>query len=251
MPAGTVVLVVVLVVVVAGGGVGGGSVIAVLSGGGTAAAVDAGATPRVASSPLAPRASAQPTMPTIRTAAAAVASPTRVTGATVRTAWRPRPAQVLRLVLTTIPVVPTVGPADEQLHRIGDVAEAVGLSLRTIRYYEEVGLVPPTGRSSGGFRLYTDADIRRLALVKQLKPLELTIEEIRDLLDARDRLASPDTPAPERRELVDRLRLFSSLAAQRAERLREHLQAAEAMQDMLQREIGAADRRSQRQRRAR
>lgn len=77
------------------------------------------------------------------------------------------------------------------MHRIGEVAEAVGLSLRTIRYYEEAGLVLPSGRSAGGFGLYTGADIERLRLVKHVKPLELTIEEMRDLLDTRDRPADP------------------------------------------------------------
>jgi DNA-binding transcriptional MerR regulator len=79
------------------------------------------------------------------------------------------------------------------MHQIGEVAEAVGLSLRTIRYYEETGLVLPSGRSAGGFRLYTDSDIDRLRLVKQMKPLELTIDEMRELLTVRDRLADPST----------------------------------------------------------
>lgn len=56
---------------------------------------------------------------------------------------------------------------DSEMHQIGEVAEAVGLSLRTIRYYEEVGVVPPWGRTAGGFRLYTDDDIERLRLVKR------------------------------------------------------------------------------------
>ena len=43
--------------------------------------------------------------------------------------------------------------------QIGEVAERVKLSLRTIRHYEEVGLVPPSARSKGGFRLYTEADV--------------------------------------------------------------------------------------------
>ncbi len=66
---------------------------------------------------------------------------------------------------------------DAVTHQIGEVAELVGLSLRTIRHYEEVDLVPPSGRSSGGFRLYTDADIARLRLVKHMKPLDFTLEE--------------------------------------------------------------------------
>jgi DNA-binding transcriptional MerR regulator len=58
--------------------------------------------------------------------------------------------------------------------QIGEVAERTALSLRTIRYYEEVGLVPPSARTQGGFRLYTEADVERLLLVKRMKPLEFS-----------------------------------------------------------------------------
>jgi len=62
---------------------------------------------------------------------------------------------------------------DGVMHQIGEVADAVGLSLRTIRYYEE-GVAPPSGRAAGGFRLYTDDDIELLRLVKQMKPLDFS-----------------------------------------------------------------------------
>jgi DNA-binding transcriptional MerR regulator len=75
-------------------------------------------------------------------------------------------------------------------HQIGEVAQTVGLSLRTIRYYEEIGLVTPSGRSGGGFRLYTEADIARLGLIKDLKPVASSLETMGELLDCADRLAS-------------------------------------------------------------
>ena len=84
---------------------------------------------------------------------------------------------------------------DQQLHQIGSVAERVGLSLRTIRHYEEVGLVHPTGRSTGGFRLYTDADVDRLLQVKAMKPLGFTLEETAAVLELREQLdAGTATP---------------------------------------------------------
>lgn len=52
---------------------------------------------------------------------------------------------------------------DEQLQQIGTVVKRVGLSLCTVRHYEDVGLVIPSGRSGGGFRLYTDADVEQPA----------------------------------------------------------------------------------------
>lgn len=76
----------------------------------------------------------------------------------------------------------------EQHHQIGTVAEAVGLSLRTIRYYEEIGLVTPSGRTDGGFRLYTDADIDRLRLVRALKPIGMSLETMGALLTRADAL---------------------------------------------------------------
>jgi DNA-binding transcriptional MerR regulator len=72
--------------------------------------------------------------------------------------------------------------------QIGEVAERVGLSLRTIRYYEEIGLVTPSGRTEGGFRLYTDADVERLELVKALKPVGMSLESLGELIECADLL---------------------------------------------------------------
>lgn len=71
------------------------------------------------------------------------------------------------------------------VHQIGVVADTVGLSLRTIRHYEEVGVVVPSGRSQGGFRLYTNADIDRLVQVKAMKPFGFSLDEISEVLHLR------------------------------------------------------------------
>lgn len=115
------------------------------------------------------------------------------------------------------------------MHQIGEVAEAVGLSLRTIRYYDEAGLAIPSGRSTGGFRLYADVDIDRLRLIKNLKPLDLSIEEIRDLLTTRDRLVDRRVSKDEREELRERLAMFATLADERCQRLRDQLDMAETI----------------------
>lgn len=122
------------------------------------------------------------------------------------------------------------------MRQIGEVADATGLSLRTIRHYEEVDLVPPSGRTSGGFRLYTDDDIERLQLIKHMKPLEFSLDELRQLLAARDRLATDGATGPERAQLVEQLRMFGEAAERRVEHLREQLDAAEAAVQMLHRE---------------
>jgi len=88
----------------------------------------------------------------------------------------------------------------ERTYPIGVVAAKLRLSLRTLRYWEEVGLVTPTGRSGGGSRLYTDADIERLAFVRAMKPIDFSIEELKDVLSTYDalRLGSKDPAVREK-----------------------------------------------------
>ncbi|MCH7230936.1 MerR family transcriptional regulator [Glycomyces sp. L485] len=114
-----------------------------------------------------------------------------------------------------------------ELMQIGEVAERTCLSLRTIRYYEEVGLVVPSERSRGGFRLYTDADVRRLWLIRRLKPLDLSLEQVRDLLEALDRADSGDADEVEAAALRASLGSFQSIARARAEALRDQLAGTE------------------------
>jgi len=71
-----------------------------------------------------------------------------------------------------------------ELVHIGAVAEQTGLSLRTLRHYDEVGLVAPSGRTEGGFRLYSYEDVERLLLIRRMKPLGFTLEEMAQLLAA-------------------------------------------------------------------
>ncbi len=66
---------------------------------------------------------------------------------------------------------------------IGELANSVGLSTRTIRYYEEIGLLNSVKRIEGGKRVYTDRDIQRLKFIKRLKHLGLTLSEMHELED--------------------------------------------------------------------
>jgi MerR family copper efflux transcriptional regulator len=120
-----------------------------------------------------------------------------------------------------------------ELVQIGDVAEAVGLSLRTIRYYEEMGLVRPSSRSKGGFRLYTDADVARLLVIKRMKPLGFSVDDMRDLLAIRDQLDTPATTAAERAALQKRLQVFRSATAARILALQDELVNAHRFADEL------------------
>ncbi|MDT0476672.1 MerR family transcriptional regulator [Streptomyces sp. DSM 41014] len=111
--------------------------------------------------------------------------------------------------------------------QIGEVAARTELSLRTIRHYEEAGLVVPSARSQGGFRLYTEADVARLMIIRRMKPLGFTLDEMRSLLETTDRLDAGGTTPGEQAELVARLRDFEAAARQRVVDLRVRLARAE------------------------
>ena len=126
---------------------------------------------------------------------------------------------------------PVTGGARAGLLQIGQVAERTGLSLRTIRFYEENGLVVPTARSEGGFRLYSDADIARLEVIKRMKPLGFSLEEMQQLLTLLADLETADSD--EREALLDRLRMFHEAATARVTVLREQLAVAEGFAETL------------------
>lgn len=71
------------------------------------------------------------------------------------------------------------------LLKIGDFARAAGTNLRTLRYYEELGLIQPATRSAGGFRYYRPTDVHRVQLIRDLQELGLHLERIRELLGQR------------------------------------------------------------------
>jgi DNA-binding transcriptional MerR regulator len=85
---------------------------------------------------------------------------------------------------------------------IGELAEATGLSLRTIRHYDEVGLLPATTRTEGGFRVYAQSDLERLLVIRSMKPLGFSLEEMAELLEVVDTLAD-GLDHPRERELLE------------------------------------------------
>jgi len=69
---------------------------------------------------------------------------------------------------------------------IGTLAKRTGTKVQTIRYYEQIGLLPEPGRTEGGQRRYGDADLDRLAFIRHARQLGFTLEAIRELLDLSD-----------------------------------------------------------------
>jgi DNA-binding transcriptional MerR regulator len=75
--------------------------------------------------------------------------------------------------------------------RIGEAAALAGVSVRTLRYYEELGLLAPSAHSPGGARRYAEEDLARLARIRELKDLlGFNLDEVRIVLAAEDRLGS-------------------------------------------------------------
>lgn len=127
--------------------------------------------------------------------------------------------------------------------QIGEVAARTELSLRTIRHYEETGLVTPSARSQGGFRLYTEADVARLMVIRRMKPLGFTLEQMRDLLEAADRLDAADLDDGEREALIERMRAYEQAAAEKIEDLRVQLARAEDFAATLRARLDSAGQR--------
>jgi DNA-binding transcriptional MerR regulator len=74
---------------------------------------------------------------------------------------------------------------------IGDVARASGVKVPTIRYYEQIGLLPSPPRSEGNRRLYGESEIRRLAFIRHARELGFEIEAIRTLVSLQDNPGQP------------------------------------------------------------
>jgi DNA-binding transcriptional MerR regulator len=75
--------------------------------------------------------------------------------------------------------------------RIGEVADRLAVNPRTIRYYESVGLIPEPPRTRSGYREYDEEDFNRIQFVKTARRLDLTLDEIREILAFADRKQTP------------------------------------------------------------
>jgi MerR family copper efflux transcriptional regulator len=132
----------------------------------------------------------------------------------------------------------TVGDTQGAHMQIGQVAARTELSIRTVRHYDDVGLVTPSARSSGGFRLYTEADVDRLLVIRRMKPLGFTLAEMKDLLAALEALDSSKAPASEHKAAVQRLREYRSKVDESADLLRRQLDYAEELASLLAERAG-------------
>ncbi|MDL1943597.1 heavy metal-responsive transcriptional regulator [Chloroflexi bacterium CFX2] len=100
--------------------------------------------------------------------------------------------------------------------KIQELAQSTGISAKTIRYYEEIGILPAPARTENNYRQYSEQDVDRLRLVAGARRLDLSLEEIREILDLRDRREAPCKVLLERlqhkaNEIAERIRALQQM----------------------------------------
>lgn len=119
---------------------------------------------------------------------------------------------------------------------IGAVAARTQLSLRSLRHWDEVGLLKPSGRSDGGFRLYTEDDVDKILVIRRMKPLGFTLEEMKAVMADIERLQAGTL------DTLDRLRAVQRDALERRIKLVRQLEMADEFIDLLGQRLAPGDR---------
>src|SRR5512138_3544486 len=79
-----------------------------------------------------------------------------------------------------------VSATKTELHAIGEAARLSGLPVKTIRFYSDAGLLPPSGTTEAGYRLYSDRDLLRLDLIRTLRAVGFDLPTIRAMLEGKE-----------------------------------------------------------------
>lgn len=117
-----------------------------------------------------------------------------------------------------------------QFLKIGDFARLADTNLRTLRYYEEIGLLAPVTRSAGGFRFYRREDANRLRMIQTLQGLGLELSRIRELMDTRAENLTRDQLLARVRGALERQ---TELLDERVRELARHRESLEVAQRKL------------------
>ncbi len=110
---------------------------------------------------------------------------------------------------------------------IGEVAARTELSLRSLRHWEEVGLLTPSGRTEGGFRLYTEHDVDKILFIRRMKPLGFSLEQMKDVLADVEALEDPTADPAERAAAAARLEVIHDDAVRRRAALVRQVEMAD------------------------
>lgn len=131
----------------------------------------------------------------------------------------------------------SVSPAQERFYRIDEVHRRTSLSKRTLRYYEELGLLAPAQRSEGNYRLYSESDIRTLEHIIEMRDLlGLNLKQIREMVDAemeRERIKTQWKSDLDPSQRLDALDEAEQVARKELTLLEEKLRGLEEMRQTL------------------
>jgi len=128
--------------------------------------------------------------------------------------------------------------SDEPVMQIGEVAARTELSLRSLRHWEDVGLLRPSGRSDGGFRLYTPADVEKILVIRRMKPLGFTLDQMRAVMSDVEVLADTAADAASKDGARGRLEETLRDAAERREKLVRQLAMADEFIGLIGEQLG-------------
>lgn len=112
------------------------------------------------------------------------------------------------------------------LMTVGEVAERVALSHRTVRYYDDEGLLPAR-RSPGNYRLYGPDALAKMLTIRRLKPLGFTLDEMREVLGLLDAVSAGSPADPEHEARLAQLAALEVDVRRRRDKLVEQLQGAD------------------------
>jgi len=116
---------------------------------------------------------------------------------------------------------------------IGEVASRTELSLRSLRHWDEVGLLRPSGRTDGGFRLYTEADVAKILTIRRMKPLGFTLDQMSATMRDIESLHQPGHDSGKRAQATERLVDVLREANERREGLKRQLAMADEFIELL------------------
>lgn len=119
-------------------------------------------------------------------------------------------------------------PASTTTLRIGKLAQASGVSAKTIRFYEEVELLPPAQRAENSYRLYGNDDVQRLRFIRNARNLDFSLDDLREILALRDQGEAP-------------CRYVMQLLEEKSVEIEERIRQLRALQEELQQLLARAD----------
>ncbi len=119
--------------------------------------------------------------------------------------------------------------------RIGEIAARLGLSHRSIRHYEDEGLITPAARTPGGFRLYSARDFQKFLFIMSMRPLDFSLDEISRFLTAIDQSLEDDPKT--RQAALAVLDEFAEIIEERWLALKQQLEIVGRFRGYLAREL--------------